>query len=126
MSNYDVLDNEELYERGELFYIDHVVETVYKMENLNVLKNKVKEISDGDVSFIEDKNLFFMVYPSIIENCNPRVVIKAFNEIIKRIYGDDIKVSCTRKSITVGSNVYSFKEIAFFYQILLAISSFLL
>jgi len=107
MSNHNVLDNKFVMEVGQTHNDDHVVETFYVMHKLEIIKRKVEQLKNSKISMVDDKDLFFMVYPSVIKNSETPVVIKAFNEIIDRIYGSDLKIVSYKKGFKINNNVYS-------------------
>lgn len=111
MSNNTVLDNEFLDKAGEEFiggYLDNILKEIRKVE---VIKEKAYNLKTADLSLVEDKDLFFMVYPEIIKNSDRDLVVKCFNEIIRRIYSDDIEIVCDAKNLIINGNVYPCSKI---------------
>ena len=85
---------------------DSVVLHYYKYI-VNKLSLKIARFRESDLSEIPNNDLFFVIYPSIIKNCEVDVVIKAFNEIIHRIYGGNIRITSYSKNIfKIKDNTY--------------------
>ena len=111
MSDSKIMDSELLNEKGQ-FYIDrHNGDKSQSMHRLQSIKDKIEVMSNDDLSSVEDKNLYFIVYPFIIKNAKSENIINGFNEIIKRIYSDDIKIICDKRGLVINDNIYSKKDI---------------
>ena len=111
MSNCNVLYSDYIEEIGERNLGDHIVDVCFAIDKLEKMKKKIEALEEKDLSIVEDKELLFMVYPSIIKNSDPAIVIRSFNEIIKRIYGDDFKIVWDNKNLIINNNLYSVKEL---------------
>lgn len=111
MSNYRILDNETVMSMGESHYDDHCTDTISNMHQLSLIIKKIENLKGNNLSNIKDADLFFMVYPSVIKNSKSEVVISAFNEIIRRIYGDEIKIKQVKREILINESSYSMKEL---------------
>ena len=111
MSNCNILDNSFVEDAGETYLDNSTFYDAYNMYLLEKFKAMVNRMNKKNVSSIEDKDLFFIVYPSIIKNCDTQCIINGFNEIIKRIYSEDIKIVWDNKGLVVNNNVYSINDI---------------
>lgn len=111
MCNGKVLDNEFLNSAAEEFINSHLVDIGDAIRKVELIKEKVEVLKTTNLSLIEDKDLFFMVYPKIIKNSDPVLVIKCFNEIIRRIYSDDMKVVWNKNDLIINENVYSYDNL---------------
>lgn len=119
MSNYRILDNEVVMSMGESHYNDHCTDTVSNMHKLSLIIKKIENLKGTNLTKVKDEDLLFMVYPSIIKNSKPEIVINAFNEIIRRIYGDGLKIKRDKKEFFINNNAYSNKELPNLLNILL-------
>lgn len=111
MSNCNILDNEFLNNAAEEFINEHLVDTFDAIRKVEIIKEKVEKLKTTDLSLVDDKDLFFMVYPKIIKNSDPVLVIKCFNEIIRRIYSDDMRVSWSKNDLIVNGNIYPYDNL---------------
>jgi hypothetical protein len=119
MSNYNIIGNASINERGRAFLDDHDVEIYYMMNKLKIIKEKIEKLDSSDITTIDSKDLFFMVYPNVIKDCDNRLVVKCFNEIMKRIYGNNICITCSKKELRVNDNIYEIEDISNLFNIVL-------
>ena len=111
MSNYNVLIGERVQEIGKTHIDSHVLQTKSNMYNLNKIIKKLERLKQGDLDKVADKDLYFIVYPEIITNSDTNAVIKSFNEIIRRIYGYDMKITWKKSDLVINDHHYSITEL---------------
>lgn len=119
MSNYNVLVSDRVNEIGEIYLNDHIVDMNKYIYKLRSIKSKLNRLAEGDLSSVDNGDLLFIVYPSIIHNSETVVVLNSFNEIIRRIYKEDFKITWNNDSIVINKHSYSIKDIDNLFNIVL-------
>lgn len=119
MADYNVLSSVIVEELGENHINDHILKMKYEMHKIKQMKAKLEAIEKCNIKDVNDKDLYFIVYPSIIENSDRTTIIKGFNEIIRRIYKDDMKIKWIKDDLVINDNCYPTKEINNLFNIVL-------
>lgn len=119
MENYNILVSDFVNDIGEYYLSEHVSTVSKAIYELRKIKGKLDRLDKGDLSSVSDRDLLFVVYPSIIHNSDPVIVIRSFNEIIKRIYSDDLKISWKGDSLVINNNSYLINDIDNLFNIVL-------
>jgi hypothetical protein len=119
MSNCNIMDNELISDIGENNLLEHNAVIYNKIYRLERLKSKIENILNNDTINIADKDLFFIVYPLVIKNSDPLIIIKGFNEIIRRIYGGDMRIVWEQRGFSINNNLYTTANIENLFNIVL-------
>lgn len=119
MANYNVLVSSFVNDIGEFYLNGHILNMNKAIFKLSKIKNKINQLDKANLSSIKDEDLLFMVYPSIIHNSDPVIVINTFNEIIKRIYNDVFKITWKKGFLVINNHSYSINDIDNLFNIVL-------
>jgi len=119
MSDYNIYENSFVSNAAEKYLNDHIVERSYYINIMNKVIEKKENLKRKDISDIEDKDLFFIIYPSVIKNSDSKIIIKGFNEILSRIYSSDIKINYNNQGIIINKNIYPKKQIDNLFNIVI-------
>lgn len=119
MNNCNILDNQYLSMVADYFIDAHIDSKTRDIYEVNQVRKKIKMMEKKNLSYLEDSDLFFIVYPDIIRNSDPVCIINGFNEIIKRIYDDNLVISWKRDSLYINKNKYSINDIDNLFNIVL-------
>lgn len=107
MSNEDILVDELLASiAGEM--IDREMLDNDNIKNIvNKIKKKIDKYYNCDFSKLSDEDLYMAVYPYININIDAKILVKAYQEIINRIYDDSINIRIHKNTVIINDNVYN-------------------
>lgn len=111
MTNGYVLLNDRLIQDGQDKVYLSKLEKENSEQKMRIIENKMLSVIE-DCSSANDEDLFLAVYPNVISsfNENYRRLIDVYNEIIKRIYKEDLQIKISKNYLKINGTFYKFHK----------------
>jgi len=111
MSSIEVLKSDKIMKlekkEGNKIYKDNV----NKQKVLSDIRDRVHSFRNKvDLGEAKDEDLFLVVYPGVNDCIDLFLLIKIYNEIIKRIYNESISINEVSKDIIINGNKYDYRQ----------------
>jgi len=111
MSSIEVLKSDKIMKlekkEGNKIYKDNV----NKQKVLSDIRDRVHSFRNKvDLGEAKDEDLFLVVYPGVNDCIDLFLLIKIYNEIIKRIYNESISINEVSKDIIINGNKYDYRH----------------
>jgi len=107
MNCKDILVDELLVSIANEMIADETLDNDYMKSVVLKIKKKIDKYYNCDFSALSDEDLYMAVYPYIYVNIDAKILVKAYQEIIARIYDDSVGIEIHKNKVIINDNVYN-------------------